>query len=304
MQSALIIGFGSIGARHAKLLAELGLQVAAVTRNPECGFPVFANVEQALAQHAPQLVVVCNETSRHAASLEQLAACGYTGVVLVEKPLSDRPLPTRDWPFAGVFVAYNLRFHPVITALRDMLATEKIISAQIYAGHYLPDWRPGRDYRQTYSARRSAGGGVLRDLSHELDYVQMLFGSCLRVAAIGGHFSTLEIDSDDAWAVLMQLERCPLLTLQVNYLDRVPRREIIVNSDAHSYRADLIGSALWCDGIEQQFACERETTYRLQIQAVLSNDRAGLCTLGGGTRVLELINRIEDAATRATWAIP
>lgn len=301
MQAALIVGFGSIGARHAQILAELGLQVVAVTRNPACAFPAFEKIEQALAQRAPDLVVICNETAQHLRTLEQLAGCGYTGIVLVEKPLSDRPLPTRSWPFAGIYIAYNLRFHPVMQALHDALATEKIISAQVYAGQYLPDWRPGRDYRQTYSARRDAGGGVLRDLSHELDYVQMLFGNCRRLAAIGGHFSALEIDSDDVWAVLMQLDRCPALTLQLNYLDRAPRREIIVNTEARSYRADLIAGTLRHDGTEQQFECGRNTTYRLQAQAIIAGNQATLASFSAGENVVNLINQIEAASAQACW---
>jgi len=297
----LIIGYGSIGARHARLLVQAGLQVAAVTRNPECDVPSFDEIGLALAKHAPDLVIVCNETALHAATLKRLAACGYKGMVLVEKPLADQPLPVCHWPFAAIFVAYNLRFHPVIAALHDALATEKIISAQVYAGQYLPDWRPGRDYRQTYSARRSEGGGVLRDLSHELDYVQWIFGRCRRVAAIGGHFSALEIDSDDSWAVLMQLERCPMLTLQINYLERTPRREIIVNTDAHSYRADLIGGALWRNGIAQQFACERDTTYRLQLEAILAANHANLATCADGEYVLDLVRLIEEAAATNQW---
>lgn len=301
MRSALIIGFGSIGARHAAILANLALRVAAVTRNAQCPHPMFADIGDALARHAPELVIICNETSRHVETLEQLAACGYAGAVLVEKPLSAQPMPKPAWPFAEIFVAYNLRFHPLIQALRETLAKEKIISAQVYAGQYLPDWRPQRDYRQTYSAQRAAGGGVLRDLSHELDYVQWLFGNWRRVAAIGGHFSALEIDSDDAWAVLLQLERCPMLTLQLNYLDRTPRREIVVNTDAHSYRADLIGGTLWRDGTETRFDCDRDTTYRLQLEAILAGHHANLASFADGARTVDLIHHIEEAAANEQW---
>lgn len=301
MKSALIIGFGSIGARHAQLLAARGMRVGAVTRNPECSYAVFPEIEKALAELKPELVVVCNETSRHIETLERLAECGYAGAVLVEKPLSDRRAPAREWPFADIFIGYNLRFHPVIQALRRALATEKVISAQVHVGQYLPDWRPGRDYRRSYSARRDAGGGVLRDLSHELDYALWLFGNWRRVAAIGGHFSSLDIDSDDAWGILMQLERCPLLTLQMNYLERTPRREIAVNTDAHSYRADLVSGALWRDGVEERFPCERDTTYQLQTDAVLAKRHADLCSVQDATSVVDLIVRVEEAAAGHQW---
>ncbi len=302
MKSALIIGFGSIGARHAQVLTDRGMLVSAATSNPQCNYPKFQTVDAALAASKPDLVVVCNETSRHIETLKRLDECGYAGTVLVEKPLANRTPPVRKWPFADIFVAYNLRFHPVIQALRRALAAEKVISAHIYVGQYLPDWRPERDYRQSYSARRDMGGGVLRDLSHELDYALWLFGNWRRVAAIGGHFSRLEIDSDDAWAVLMQLERCPMLTLQMNYLDRTSRREILVNTETHSYRADLVGCTLQGTDSEQRFACELDTTYRLQMEALLSGHRTDLCSFAEGARVVELIHRIEEAAAAGKWA--
>ena len=252
----------------------------------------------------PDLTVVCNETSLHIETLEQLAECGYAATVLVEKPLSGRPTLMRKWPFANLFVAYNLRFHPVIQALRHALAAEKVISAQIYVGQYLPSWRPERDYRQSYSARRDAGGGALRDLSHELDYALWLFGNWQGVTAIGGRFSQLDIDSDDSWAILMRLERCPMLTLQMNYLDRTARREIIVNTETYSYKANLVNNTLQKEDGEQRFICERDTTYRLQMEAVLADNRSDLCSFADGVKVVELIHRIEDAAASVTWVAP
>ncbi|MBK8759901.1 MAG: Gfo/Idh/MocA family oxidoreductase [Sulfuritalea sp.] len=304
MKAAVVIGFGSIGSRHARLLAELGLRVGAVTRNPHCKYPAYPDIDTALADLRPELVVVSNETARHVETLESLAACGYTGAVLVEKPLSNRPLSLHVWPFADIFVAYNLRFHPVIRALRHALSGEMAIAAQIYVGQYLADWRVGRDYRQTYSASREAGGGVLRDLSHELDYAQWLFGSWQRLAAIGGRFSPLEIDSDDAWAILMNLERCPLVTLQMNYLERAPRREILVNTDAHSYRADLVGGALWRDGVEERISCDPDMTYRLQLEAALGGRRMELCSYAEGLGMVDLMHQIEAASAAGKWVVP
>ena len=43
-------------------------------------------------------------------------------------------------------------------------------------GQYLPNWRPEKDYRETVSAQKSLGGGVLMELSHELDFLMWLFG--------------------------------------------------------------------------------------------------------------------------------
>ncbi|MFX7793064.1 Gfo/Idh/MocA family oxidoreductase, partial [Acinetobacter baumannii] len=52
-----------------------------------------------------------------------------------------------------------------------------LYNAFIEIGQYLPDWRPTKDYRETVSAKTELGGGVLLELSHELDYAQWILGS-------------------------------------------------------------------------------------------------------------------------------
>jgi hypothetical protein len=102
----------------------------------------------------------------------------------------------------------------------------------------------------------------------------------------------------------MKLERCPLLTLQMNYLERTPRREILVNTDAHSYRADLVAGTLWRDGVEERFSCEPDMTYRLQLEAALSGQGTDLCSCAEGAGVVDLIHRIEEASAAEKWVAP
>ena len=101
---------------------------------------------------------------------------------------------------------------------------EKILSAHAHVGEWLPGWRPGRDYRDSNSAKKSDGGGVLRDLSHEIDYVLWLFGACRQLVAVAGHSSSLEIDSEDQASLLMKMESDSTVYVHLNYLDRPARR--------------------------------------------------------------------------------
>ena len=41
---------------------------------------------------------------------------------------------------------------------------------------FLPNWRSNRDYRKSSSLKKVEGGGVLLELSHEIDYIRNLFG--------------------------------------------------------------------------------------------------------------------------------
>jgi predicted dehydrogenase len=301
---ALVVGMGSIGQRHARLLRDLGLTVAVVSRREQVGERCYASLESALARETPGYVVIANETAAHGPSLVALAGTGFTGTVLVEKPLFDAPMPLPANRFSALYVGYNLRFHPVLREIARLLAADPAISAQVYVGQYLPDWRPGRDYRSTASASRDAGGGVLRDLSHELDYMTWLFGPCRRVAALGGRFAALDIDSDDVQALLLAFERCPVATAQLNYLDRAGAREIVINTATRTIRADLLRGILRVGDEERRFPLERDATYLAQHRSVLGNDRALLCTGEEGAAVMALIAAAERSAGGACWVAP
>lgn len=299
--NVLIIGYGSIGARHARLLTALGCNTAVVSeRNVD--FPVvYPDLASALAAERQEYVVIANITSRHHDTLSMLAQRGYTGTVLVEKPLFSRYHELPQYPFRKVFVAYNFRFHPIIRQLKTFLEGETILSVQAYVGQYLPEWRPTRDYRASYSASAEQGGGVLRDLSHELDYLTWILGGWQRVSALGGHFSSLDITSDDVFALMLVTPSCQVVTLQLNYLDRLARRFVLVNTSRHTIEADLVRETITVDRDSKSFTGGMHYSYRAMHEAILSGDADTLCSLDEGNETLRLIEAAELAAERREW---
>lgn len=302
MSRSLVIGYGSAGRRHARLLAATGEEVAVITAGDAGSRPRFGGVAEALAAWRPGYVVVSNRTSGHYSALKALVDGGYRGRVLVEKPLYDAPQPPLDHAFERAAVGYNLRCHPLLRRLKAMLdQAERIATAHVYVGSYLPAWRPGADYRESYSARKAEGGGVLRDLSHELDYVHWLLGPWTELAAAGGHFSELAIDSDDAFSLLMTTARCPLVSVHMNYLDRVPRRRLTINTHDATIHADLIANVLSVDGREERVTVAADETYIRMHDAMLAGDGAGLCTLDEGEAIVREIAAAERAAAARAW---
>lgn len=248
-------------------------------------------------------VIISNETYKHYESFMELRKLGYSGKLLIEKPIFLEPRSLPQSGFKKVFVAYNLRFHPVIQKLHEVLNGKEIYSIQVYVGQYLPDWRPCTDYTKCYSAFRDQGGGVLRDLSHELDYINWIAGGWKRVAAIGGKFSGLQIDSDDVFVLLLEMENCPVASVQMNYLDRKSRREIIINLKDHSIKADLINNTLEINREIVSFTADRNMTYRLQHETILTDNYDSVCTLQQGMDVLKLICAAESAAEKKIWIL-
>jgi len=244
---ALIVGFGAIGRRHAaNLLAlrpETQLQVLlpSGSGSAKClaaGVAAIHGVKEALRTE-PNFAIVCSPS---AARLEYLLPLLEAGIpCYVEKPLVAsvhearelRAYLSRRPALPVVAVGCNLRLLPSLCKLQGLLSKRAIgtvVRAALVAGQWLPEWRPGVDYRTSYSARRESGGGVVLDLVHEIDLARWLFGEFDVVKAAGGKFSRLEIDSEDTACILLaRAGRPPVIAISLDYVSRrnVRRYEIV-----------------------------------------------------------------------------
>jgi len=292
----LVVGYGSIGARHAAVLERLGHAVSIVSRRGVGGGrPVFRSLGDALDAGSFDHVVIAVETAGHAAAMTELAARDHTGFVLVEKPLLATPAELPRNGFRRAAVNYNLRFHPAVQALRTALAGRSAEIADFHVGQWLDDWRPGRDTAATYSASHAAGGGVLRDLSHELDLAVWLLGPARVVAALGGRLGKVTIDSDDGWGLVMSCARCPVVTLHLNSLDRRGRRHVTIQVEGETLAADLVEGTVEIGKKSERIAVERDATIAAVHQALIDG-APEVCSLEEGARVVALIAAIERSA--------
>jgi len=305
MTRALVIGFGSAGQRHARLLGEFGLETAIVSRRESAHPNVFPAIDAAIDRFAPDYVVVANETTAHRVALGALQQARFARLLLVEKPLWS----SREKPLAAampqLYVGYNLRFHPAIRALRMALQNRQVLSAEIYCGSWLPDWRPGRDYRKTSSALTASGGGALHDLSHELDYANWLFGPWRRVSALGGHLSKLTIETDDVAMILAEMAGCPALSISLNYVERRPRRGMIVNTGEDTLSLDIEAGTLTSarNGAIAVAPFVLDDTYRDQHRAILEGSTADLCDYEHGLGIVDMMAAVEKSIEDASWVV-
>ncbi|VFR53641.1 Legionaminic acid biosynthesis protein PtmF [plant metagenome] len=293
------MGYGSIGKRHARLLGEAGHDVHIVSSQALPtglrGYPTLAEASAFLRQ--ADLVLLASVTARHQADLSALLELGYRGPVLVEKPLFDRA-PTETPPPEGmqVSVAYNLRFHPVIRALRATLKGKRLRAAMLCAGQHLAQWRPGRTVTSTYSAHRDQGGGVVRDLSHEIDLARHLFGPLSLQASHSARVSEITVDSEDIAIAVMRTPNCPFVSVEIDYLDLQPRRQIRVLTDDETIEADLIRGMLSVNGVATQIPLPPDESYRLMHDAALDLDNGVLCSWQEGLETVTLIDKIAPHA--------
>lgn len=295
-----VVGAGSIGTRHQRILKQLGHQVSVVSvKSPDAEFRSLA---EALAKQSFDYVVIASQTSQHFDDFTTLINSEFTGRVLIEKPLFAKTHHLSANKFSLSAVGYNLRFHPATAWLKAALPQlGALSSANIYVGQYLPTWRPNTDYRQSSSARDISGGGVLRDLSHEIDIAQNLFGNWRKLTALGGKFSDLEIVTSDTCSILMNTFECHAVSIQMNYLDRIKQRSITVNGNNGTITIDLIANTARFNESEFKFDLNPDDTYIAQHQAVMSGDSKSLCSLDDALKVVATIEAIEKSVQKQKW---
>lgn len=175
----VVVGTGSIGMRHLRLLREVpGITPVAVPARPQRvpelrtqGYESVPSLTEALDQ-APAGVIVATDTGRHAADSE---ACLAVAPVLVEKPMAANALDAARMVEAArvhgraLHVACCLRFdHGLAWAHQQREAIGTAVLLDVECLSWLPAWRPARDHLATYSARPGEGG-VMLDLIHDID---------------------------------------------------------------------------------------------------------------------------------------
>lgn len=225
----LIIGYGSIGRRHAKNLLSLGHEVLLLRHdrwNPNRdGLKEYFDLDEVLKREkAPDGVLICSPTSRHLRDVETVLAQGLP--FLLEKPpaidlesaIKIKNLIT-ERGFEKYGIAFNLRCYPVLKFIKGFLPRMgRLYAARIAAGSYLPKWRKGVDYRKTTSAKRELGGGVHIELVHEIDYILWLFGIPEKVFGYINKISDLEISTEDVCASLMLFPNGTIIEMHLDYL--------------------------------------------------------------------------------------
>tara|TARA_B110000003_G_C16645952_1_gene532070 strand:- start:1375 stop:2295 length:921 start_codon:yes stop_codon:yes gene_type:complete len=198
----LIIGLGSIGQRHLKILLSFdNIQIAALRTSKgllksDILVTNFFKLEDAI-KFNPDGVIITNPTSLHVISALPFLKLGCK--VLIEKPIDDCFEKTEILkPYAELIrVAYCMRFNPIMKFLNSKFKVENPFKVGFKRSFYLPNWHPYADYRKEYTALKKMGGGVIRTLSHELDLAIHWFGTPESIVGVTDKVSFLEIDTDD-----------------------------------------------------------------------------------------------------------
>ncbi|WP_311172593.1 Gfo/Idh/MocA family protein [Halobellus ordinarius] len=269
-ETALVVGGGSIGRRHTRNLQRLGIKVAVVDPvaevrtelATELGVKTFAELSNGLDSENPDIAVVCTPNRFHIHIAAEAARAGCH--LFIEKPLSDRMDGVAELEAVVSeqdlisLVGCNLRFHPEIKKIHKLLQNDvigPIVAARIEVGSYLPDWFPDTDYRESYSARKDLGGGVILDCIHEINYARWFFDEFHTVSAMAGQQSQLEIETNDVAGILAKTSKGTICEFHLDYVQREYSRSCHIIGEEGTIRWS------WSDEQVEWYVSKEDTWY-------------------------------------------
>ncbi len=327
MERILISGFGSIGGRHLGIARRRfpNADIRVLRHSPSAQNPPGANgclySLQDAVTFAPTLSVICSPATLHVK--QALALSGAGSHLLIEKPLASTANDLMGLEEAAqgagitFMLGYNLRFSRTLQYFKQLIdegVHGRTLSVRAEVGQHLEGWRPGRDYRETVSARRESGGGVLLELSHEIDYLQWIFGPYDWVSGHYNHASQLDIDVEDNATIIMGRGRFgtihePATILTMDFFRQDTTRRCTVIGDATTLVWDgLAGSVSRFDSEKGAWVLlmqedeDLESTYERQWDALLQaidTGQSACVSIGEGLQTLRIID-----AVRQTKAFP
>ena len=280
IKKILIVGAGSAGTRHlniAKALfpkATIALLTNRLSIDSDLSLDMHFVDSKDAVSFQPDIAVISGAASSRIEVCTLLAKSGVH--LLIEKPISNTTKGVADLieicqaKKLVLAVGYNLRFSGSLIAFRESLNSQVIgkpllVSCEV--GQYLPSWREDIDYRQSVSSKHELGGGVLLELSHEIDYLTWVFGKINWVRATVMKQSSLEIDVEDSAFLTLGIENLNnpnlVANLSMDFIRHDFKRSCVVVGEK--------GTLKW-DGVSQEvsFLLKDESLWKLLSKTINS----------------------------------
>jgi predicted dehydrogenase len=250
----LLLGFGSIGLRHASNILGLGLEKNLTIVSKRGIKPIgFQNVSfvkdlcEITTENGITHALICSPTSNHFKDLNYLIKLGIK-YIYVEKPVNNtldglNEIINNLKSDQKIYVGFDLHFDPGLLKIVELLDSNtigKVLSANAFVGQELRQWRPHEDFQKGSSASISKGGGVLLDLVHEFDYLFWLLGNPLEVISLIQNNKFLGIETEDLVDVLIRFDSQINATIHLDYHQLNLIRTCIITGEKGTLIWDLV----------------------------------------------------------------
>ena len=290
------MGYGNMTKKYCEILKKYEKQVI-IKHYTSQNIPenLYKKIEK-LKEYNPDIIFICSSTSAHYKHLSFVNNIFRNKLIIVEKPLFHKFIKIKK--NNKIYVGYNLIYDPLVQHIKKIIKNQKIWSAEVFCKSYLPSWREG-DYSKTYSAKKNLGGGVLLDLSHELDYITWIFGELKLKFVVNNKISNLKINTDDNLLIVGSTKNVKQFIIHLNYYSKIESRYISINGDKLNFNADLLDKKIIFVKKNKKYLKSWSkknffNTYEDQVDSIINNKNIKLPNLESVLKVQKLIEKIQE----------
>lgn len=279
-KNILILGNGSIGRKHNQVLKKYfnDYTVKVIPRkfkNRKINdIKTIYNINKNLFNRS-NIILICTPTIYHISHLEFFL--NLNKKIFLEKPLSlnfneiNRKIKSKTF-----YVGYVLRHHPIISRIKKDLENKrygKIFHIEINCLSNVLNWRK-KSSKNFMSINKNLGGGVLRELSHEIDLLLYLKNDFNKLNA-KVTYSKIFKKKIDTIANINIFNKSVTSTIKLNMISEFEKRDIIIYTEKMNVHADLLNNVLSASSNNKVnkiiYKSTMETLYKIQMNDFLNN---------------------------------
>lgn len=253
MKKVLIVGTGNIALRHFKNISKLKkiTEIKIFKRfSPIKNVPhilrksILLNMKN-VRNFNPNYILICSPSSMHIDDINKFCDLFPNSKLFCEKPLTNKYKKLKKLKLKyknRIYIGYQLRFNKLILKLKSIIESSqygKVLSFKIFTGQDIKDWRPNKKLMNTVSVKSKFGGGVLLELSHEIDICLFLLGKPNNILCKNKKTKYKNFDVEDNSNIFFEYKKY-IATICIDMFNPVKKRELFITLENAYISVDLI----------------------------------------------------------------
>lgn len=210
----IVIGLGSMGRRRIRLMKQYDstLQITGIDSNEErakhvaeeYGIYYALSIDDAMRGMSVMCAFVCTSPLSHYKIIQDLLIRGahvFTEINLVSDGY-ERVIKLSEKEKRVLFLSSTFLYRKDIQYIMSQVYQRKV-NYTYHTGQYLPDWHPWENYREFFVGN-SRSNGCREILAIELPWILKCFGRIKRFEVLKDKMSSLDINYDDNYMLLLE----------------------------------------------------------------------------------------------------
>ncbi len=240
-----IVGYGSIGKVHAKILKELGYKYFIYDPN------FIKNKDYLPLKMLNQkcnTMIISSPNDTHLKYLNYFS--DKNKHIFIEKPFSheikktNKVIKIYEKNKKIIGVNYNLRTRKCIKFLKHIInKTKKIYWANFVMSSNVLNWRDKYNFKKNYTHKRK-GGGIVFDSIHEIDLNTFLFKKINFINSFSKNHNKKYFKKNSYASINLLIDERFLSNIQLDYIGGPDQRKIEILSDIGLIKTDIKKNSL------------------------------------------------------------